>query len=428
MSAKVSSRRSISASVMTSGEHIARADVPTGRTMTPAPTKDPDASISGRPGRCDRMAGVREAGACQTHPVDVMLPLTFEECRTRFRRAALNADLRVTAHPIAAGGPHGLELTIDVVQLGDPAPDRTLVVVSGVHGVEGFIGSALQCDLLARWDPDRWPRGLGVLVVHAVNPWGMAWSRRQNESNVDLNRNWQRSSLDPPRNAAYEELHALACPDTPELPAVEQMIVTAQDWVTERGLAWVRDGITTGQYTHPDGLHYGGAVTEESNRILEALVPAMLGSAARVFTVDLHTGHGPRGALTALCDQPPGSDQERFLNTVFDRVEATTGNPTATTAPKVGQIGNGIAQVLPHATAYATSLEFGTTDDLTQLGATYQEQWVHRHGDRERADHSAAVWAYRCCFTPEEPDWASDAFTGGRAALDRALAAVEAWT
>jgi octopine/nopaline transport system ATP-binding protein len=57
-----------------------------------------------------------------------------------------------------------------------------------------------------------------VLLIQAVNPWGMAWSRRQNEHNVDLNRNWRRSQVDPLHNDAYDEIHAVACPDTDDLP------------------------------------------------------------------------------------------------------------------------------------------------------------------------------------------------------------------
>ncbi len=146
-----------------------------------------------------------------------------------------------------------------------------------------------------------------------------------------------------------------------------------------------------------------------------------------MLTVDLHTGHGPSGELTALCDQPPGSDQERFLRSIFGRVEATTGNPEATTALKSGQIANGFAGLVPKARCFATSLEVGTVDDLTQLGATYQEQWVHRRGDRDNPCHAKAVWAYRRCFTPEDPAWAGTAGAGVRGALDRSLDAVIAW-
>jgi hypothetical protein len=189
----------------------------------------------------------------------------------------------------------------------------------------------------------------------------------------------------------------------------------------------VRDGITVGQYTHPDGLHYGGGRTEESNRTLERIIPECVGSAERVLAVDLHTGHGPRGELTALCDQPPGSAQETFLRAWCDRVEATVDNPAATTARKVGQIASGFASVLPGAACFATSLEVGTADDLTQLAATYQEQWVHRCGDRSVPSHAAAVWTYRCCFTPPDPDWEQAAVSGYGRHLEGALAALAEW-
>lgn len=354
------------------------------------------------------------------------LPLTYDECRARFVHASVEAEADRIGHSLAARGPDGQSLSVDTVRLGPIDAPTCLVVLSGVHGVEGFVGSALQCELLGRWT--ELPRHVSVVVVHAVNPWGMAWWRRQNESNVDLNRNWRRDEGIPFDNAAYEELHPLACPDTDELPPVEAMLAAAQGLVAERGLVWVRDGITVGQYRHPDGLHFGGDRTEESNRILEGVVSRLVVGADRVLTVDLHTGHGPAGTVTALSDQPPGSPQDQLLAAWCDRVEATADNPDATTGTKAGQIANGFADLLPGVECFATSLEFGTVDDLTQLAATYQEQWVHRHGDRDDPRHAAAVWAYRCCFTPDDPDWETAALAGGRAHLDRALQTVATWS
>jgi hypothetical protein len=131
---------------------------------------------------------------------------------------------------------------------------------------------------------------------------------------------------------------------------------------------------------------------------------------------------------TALSDQPPGSPQDVFLRATFDRVEATVGNADATTGPKTGQIANGVRAMFPEAIGVATSLELGTASDEEQLAATYQEQWVHRRGDREDPAHQAAIWAYRCCFTPDDPAWEAEAMRVGRANLDAALAAVSAWT
>lgn len=357
------------------------------------------------------------------------LPLTYEECRARLRFVAARQGLAVESHPIAAPGPDGQTLSVDVVQIGAPHPDRVFVALSGVHGVEGFIGSALQCDLIGRTDPTRLPADLAVVLVHAVNPWGMAWWRRQNESNVDLNRNWRRDDADPPHNAAYDGLHPLACPDGDAPPTAEELLVAATQLIDARGLPYVRDGITVGQYAHPDGLHYGGVRTEESNRILERVVQDRLAGAARVFTMDLHTGHGPRGVVTSLSNTAPGSAQDRFLREVVavDRVEATEANPEATTATKVGQIANGFAQMLPGAECFATTVEFGTEPDEVQLIVTCRELWVHRHGDRAIPEHAAAVWDYRCCFTPDDPEWEAQALRDGARHLDAGVAAVAAW-
>ncbi len=354
------------------------------------------------------------------------LPLTYDECRARFRHVAGQRGLDVESRPIEARGPQGQELGVDVVRLGAARPERLLIVLSGVHGVEGFIGSALQTDLLGRLDAAELPAGTGLLVVHGVNPWGMAWWRRQNESNVDLNRNWRRDHNEPAPNDAYDEIHAVACPDTPDLPSVDHLLEQAAELVAARGLVWVRDAITVGQYRHPDGLHYGGERTEASTAIVEDLVGAHAASARFVLTIDLHTGHGPSGEVTFLSDKPEGSAQDEFLRSAFPafRVEATADNPDATTGLKSGQIANGVAQLLLDATCFASCVEFGTATDLEQLAATYQEQWVHRRGDRSHPDHAAAVWAYRCCFTPDDPAWEQAAITGGRAVLDEALRAV----
>lgn len=374
------------------------------------------------------------------------LPLTYDECRARFRRTATEAGLPVRSDAITARGPDGQTLTIDSVWFGrrgeltagDDRPRRALTILSGVHGVEGFVNSALQCDLLARVGSAEGratlPDDVGVQLVHAVNPWGMAWWRRQNESNVDLNRNWRRSEIEPMHNDAYDEIHHLACPDTPGLPSLDDLLVAAAGYVADKGLPWVRDAITIGQYRHPDGLHYGGERTEESNAILQQLVTERLVGAERALTIDLHTGHGPRGALTLLSDQPIGSAQHEFFTTRFPeaRVEATADNPDATTGLKSGQIANGFDDLLAGAPGFvehfATSAEWGTASDEEQLAATYLESWVARHGDRANPEHAAVVWQYRCCFTPDDPEWEATCLATGRRFLDEALGAICTWT
>lgn len=360
--------------------------------------------------------------------VEPRLQRSYRPCRSRFQETARAHGARVQTLPIAARGPTGEVLTIDLAVVGSPQARRALVVLSGVHGVEAFACSRAQCELLVHLGATRLPPDVRVVVVHGVNPWGMAWGRRQNEANVDLNRNWQRSVVEPVHNDAYDELHHLACPDTTELPSVDHLLEVAGRLVAEHGLDWVRAGLTAGQYRHPDGLHYGGERTEESNQLLEAALLPLVDPVEESVVVDLHTGHGPWGELTLLVDAGPGSDDGCFWAASVPgvRIEHAHDDPEATVAPKVGQIANGLRDQLRRggATAWSTTLEVGTVPDLEQLVATYLEQWVYRHGDRRRPDHAEVCRRFARCFTPDDPGWEQAAVSGMFEALTNVLTAV----
>src|SRR5688572_7001224 len=114
----------------------------------------------------------------------------FEDARKRFREAVEKARGTWAPYPIAARGPRDEELTIDVASLGNVAAERVVVVSGGLHGPEGFFGSAVQTAWLAKRKAAALPESLRILLLHALNPFGFAWRRRWNESNVDLNRNF----------------------------------------------------------------------------------------------------------------------------------------------------------------------------------------------------------------------------------------------
>ena len=96
-------------------------------------------------------------------------------------------------------------LTLDVAVLpGNTQELGTIVHSSGVHGVEGYAGSAIQLAWLEmlllstddnndKNDNDNHINNNNnrptIVMVHAVNPVGMKEYRRCNENNVDLNRN-----------------------------------------------------------------------------------------------------------------------------------------------------------------------------------------------------------------------------------------------
>src|SRR5437588_3817673 len=107
--------------------------------------------------------------------------------RARFRQGVEKAGGRLESLPLDPEGPENEDLSIDIGWFGSDNPRRVLLHSSGLHGVEGFPGSAIQLQLLE--DVPRLAEDSALIIVHVLNPFGMAWLRRVNENNVDLNRN-----------------------------------------------------------------------------------------------------------------------------------------------------------------------------------------------------------------------------------------------
>ena len=114
----------------------------------------------------------------------------YVTARERFRVAALSLGFHHMAYPINQISPTGEQLTIDVACSNTLNSSRTIVISSGLHGVEGFLGSAIQLGFLERYRNIASSSGIKVVFIHALNPYGFAWLRRWNEDNIDLNRNF----------------------------------------------------------------------------------------------------------------------------------------------------------------------------------------------------------------------------------------------
>ncbi len=181
---------------------------------------------------------------------------------------------------------------------------------------------------------------VAVVMVHAVNPWGMSYWRRQNESNVDLNRNWGRDERTVvPENAGYDILHPALVPGGDQLPSPDSLFEVTRSLIDQHGYAWVKSAVSEGQFRHPDGLYFGGDRTEESNLVLARVLAERLAGVDDVLVVDLHTGHGEFGSYTLLSHVPEGHPDDGWLRSVFDgdRIECTS-SAGATTGPSTARL------------------------------------------------------------------------------------------
>ncbi len=177
--------------------------------------------------------------------------------------------------------------------LGAADADKLFIVSSGTHGPEGFSGSACQLSLLndelARRANDR---GVALLLIHAVNPFGFSHLKRTNEDNIDLNRNFNDFSTPYPDNPVYEEIHDLLVPDAWPPSAENESQLTA---AMARLAGQRAPGISSGQARHPDGLFYSGTAPAWSNRTIRGIVRKQGANRRHIAWIDVHTGLGPYG-------------------------------------------------------------------------------------------------------------------------------------
>src|SRR5947209_5685112 len=101
-------------------------------------------------------------------------PPDYFAARDRFRAAAAKLGWPVQSLPITAPGPRGEELTIDAAVSTPAGREPVLVLSSGVHGVEGFFGSAVQLAVMEEWARSGPPAGVRSVFLHAVCPFGYA--------------------------------------------------------------------------------------------------------------------------------------------------------------------------------------------------------------------------------------------------------------
>ena len=241
-------------------------------------------------------------------------PSDYFDSRDRFFALARAGGARTERHPLTAVGPRGEALSIDVATLVPPDTEHLIVVSSGVHGVEGILGARVQLGALARLARRDPPKGIGIAMIHAVNPWGFAHLRRVDENNVDVNRNF----LDP----------AAPRPDThPRYPALDPLINPtgapragdeARFWLRtagliarERGVAPLAAAIAEGQYAYPRGLFYGGARVGESCARVQSILSDLVPRAGRVTHLDVHSGLGRFAAVTLIGSGNVGTPDER---------------------------------------------------------------------------------------------------------------------
>jgi hypothetical protein len=348
------------------------------------------------------------------------------EADDKFARAAARAGGRAEfiAHPLK--GPDGEKLNVGVVEVGNPAATNALLMISGTHGVEGFAGAAIQTGVLNTLASLHLFADTKIVMVHLINPWGCAWSRREDHENIDLFRNflyWDRPSTPDPLFDVWDEAADLAHlgERTPAENAARM-----RPLIKEHGEARIIAAVRRGQHHKPRSLTYHGQGKCWSTRVLHDVLSARLKNCKRLCVIDLHTGFGGYGEGMVISYDAEGDPRLERVRKWFDGAIYMPG-ADADTPPHHESPYAFIARLVPGLSVTASILEYGTfppevTRDLFTTSLYYQY-----YGDPKSADGVAIRKRVRHFCYPEEDDWKRSVWTRGREVVDRTLRGLEAW-
>ncbi|MFN6567609.1 DUF2817 domain-containing protein [Dendronalium sp. ChiSLP03b] len=264
-------------------------------------------------------------------------------------------------------------LTIDWAWSGNPQSPHVLVFSSGLHGIEGFSGSAAQLYLLSL-NPE-----ISTLWLHVLNPWGMANLRRVDSANIDLNRNFLAEEKEyQGAHPTYNILDPLL--NSPSPPKRDFFLLQVIGAVLQHGYENVKNAVVTGQYEYPQGLFFGGKSLQPAMSRLLLFLDKTLSHRERIVHIDLHSGLGKFGEISLLLEGESNPEQ-------VARAQRAFGSNLKSRYDRGGYLVRGgftsaLTQRLGGVRYDGITCEFGTYNMLRVLAALRNENRQHHYGQR----------------------------------------------
>lgn len=358
--------------------------------------------------------------------IDPIAPFSesYGVARTKFlaKAAAKGGALRRYENPNA--GPEGEVLAADVAWFGPADAAHVLLMVSGTHGVEGFCGSGAQIDCLDYGIDTLTGPDVAVMMLHAINPHGFAWLRRVTEEGVDLNRNAISFETGVPANEGYAALADAFLPRELGPDALAAAEAKLASWRAAHGQGAFDIARTAGQYTHPEGLFYGGTAPTWAMRTIGAVcADYALAARANVAVVDYHTGLGPFGYAEPICGHRPGTPGQARCRAWYGE---SLGEPllgTSASVPIPGLTQYAWARHIGDERLTFIALEYGTYPPEAGMAALRDDHWLHAYGkvDWTAPETRRIKAALRRFYYPDTRDWKEAVLLRSRQIVDQAV-------
>lgn len=340
---------------------------------------------------------------------------SYDEVRTHLQE--LTAELNTEISSYAIDGEDGLY--IDSFYLPSEKEKTNLIVLTtGVHGMEGYIGSVMLDVFFEEIYPDLDRENTGVLVVANVNPYGMKYYRRYNENNVDLNRNFilDWNSFDLASNKEYPKVDTFLGPTGKIGNALWHeagfYLSLGKTAITD-GAGTISDALLTGQYEYPQGVYYGGNGDEASTVYMKDVFSRCLESTYEsIVHIDIHSGYGPRYNMVIFNSvfetMTEAESQEAFG---YDYIIAYDSEAFyATTGDTTDFFYRLAEQKQTNTELFSTCFEFGTIGDaffdtILSLKYTVDENRNHWYPTDNATSAQVVHENYMELFYPTETAW-----------------------
>ncbi|MBR5596761.1 MAG: DUF2817 domain-containing protein [Lachnospiraceae bacterium] len=328
-------------------------------------------------------------------------------------------------------------LYIDTIYLPSKEKQTNLVVITtGVHGIEGYIGSVMLDVFWQEQYPQLDKDNTGVLVVANINPYGMKNHRRYNENNVDLNRNFimDWNDFDMSVNQDYPKVESFLGPQKKMGNALWHeagfYAALAKNVISE-GADAISNALLGGQYEYPQGVYYGGNGDQESTLyVKEVFEKTLQGGYENIVHIDIHSGYGPRYNMVIFNSvYETMSEAETvalfgYENVIsFDSEDfyATTGDTTDFYYRLKEKTGTDTE-------LFSTCFEFGTIgdsfmDSIISMKYTIEENQEHWYPTTNKIMKEIVKERYQELFYPTEKEWREKTVADFSAACEGVLEA-----
>ena len=358
---------------------------------------------------------VRQPEPAQTYAYSESFLTDYGSVRSHVQE--LSASLGAESYSHAIDEEDGLY--IDTFYLPAAQAQTNLVVLTtGVHGIEGYIGAVMLDVFFGEIYPKLNTDNTGILVVANVNPYGMKYMRRYNENNVDLNRNfildWENFDLSV--NKDYPKVDTFLGPVGKIGNALWHeagfYLSLGKTAITD-GAGTISDALLGGQYEYPQGVYYGGKGDEASTVYLKDVFSRCLsGSYKNIVHIDIHSGYGPRYNMVIFNSvYETMSEAESRKAFGYDYIIAHDSEAFYATTGDTTDFFYRLADSMDTDKAlFSTCFEFGTIGDaffdtILSLKYTVDENRNHWYPTANKTSAEIVRQNYLEMFYPTETAW-----------------------